>query len=412
MALKLLHLGIFFMFVAVEITCIDVPPTKIHVINALTDPSPIHLSFSIAKDEYYARNEILKQGEKLDLELNTGADFFCNFRRGEGAQSISKALYLSYRDASNPKFLGDIYWKVEDDGVSLSYDNNSYGENGGELLIPGCNVGVRDVFELAHQLDPLPIPFLNVIEGCSLQRIEQLRNAGYDGPLGIGLQGHFDLVEPNFPYIRASIDMLHAAALPIWITEFDVARNALDGFQVCAVSYDYSYVLECVPKPEAPLYNGGIVSNPEFNEELKGWKATGEAKIESPKSPEDGNRYAVVTNTLTLQKDGIYQSLNVEKGKLYAVSAWFQLSEGHGAVHVKLVKSNGEQTANYTFPKAGCWTMLKGGFDSNDTESAKLQIEANVTGTVMWVDSVSVQQFTQEEWNSHQVESVDKLQQL
>ncbi|XP_047966238.1 uncharacterized protein LOC125210706 isoform X2 [Salvia hispanica] len=52
--------------------------------------------------------------------------------------------------------------------------------------------------------------------------IEQLRNGGYDGPLGIGLEGHFGVVEPNFAYIRASIDMLHAAALPIWITEFDV----------------------------------------------------------------------------------------------------------------------------------------------------------------------------------------------
>ncbi|KAL1552408.1 endo-1,4-beta-xylanase 5-like [Salvia divinorum] len=126
MALKLLHLGVLFMFAAAEITCADA--AKIHVINALTDPSPIHLSFSIAKDEYYARNEILKQGEKLDLELNTGPDFFGTFRRGEGAQSISIALYLSFRDLSNPNFLGDIYSKAEDDGVSLSYDNKSYGE--------------------------------------------------------------------------------------------------------------------------------------------------------------------------------------------------------------------------------------------------------------------------------------------
>ena len=81
-------------------------------------------------------------------------------------------------------------------------------------------------------------------------------------------------------------------------------------------------------------------------------------------------------------------------------------------MQIKLVTSNGEQTANFIFPKAGCWSMLKGGFESNVTESAKLQIEANVTGAVMWVDSVSVQPFTQEEWNSHRVESVEKVQQL
>lgn len=43
-------------------------------------------------------------------------------------------------------------------------------------------------------------------------------------------------------------------------------------------------------KPGAPLYKGGIVKNPEFNEELNGWIAGGEAKIESAKSV-DGNRY-------------------------------------------------------------------------------------------------------------------------
>ncbi|XP_047971979.1 endo-1,4-beta-xylanase 5-like [Salvia hispanica] len=246
MALKLLHLVILFIFVSVDITCTNaVGPPKVHVINALTDPSPVHLRVTSAKDDDYERNEILKQSESLDLAINR----------------------------------------------------------------------------------------------C--------------------------------------------------------------GFQVYALPYDYSYILECVAKPGAPLYKGGIVKNPKFNEELNGWIAGGEAKIESAKSV-DGNRYAVVSN-------GVYQSFNVEKGKLYSVSAWFQLRKGKGgAVQIKLVTSNGEQTANFIFPKAGCWSMLKGGFESTVTESAKLQIEANVTGAVMWVDSVSVQPFTQEEWNSHRVESVEK----
>ncbi|XP_057790170.1 endo-1,4-beta-xylanase 5-like [Salvia miltiorrhiza] len=81
-----------------------------------------------------------------------------------------------------------------------------------------------DVFRLLRQLDPHPIPFLNefnVIEDCSIQSKANLREGGYGGPLGIGLQGHF-ILEPNYPFIRASIDMLHATGLRIWITEFDV----------------------------------------------------------------------------------------------------------------------------------------------------------------------------------------------
>lgn len=131
MALKLLHFGILFMFAALEITWTD---AAIHVINAVTYPSPIFLRISKGKDGNYARNVILKQGEKIDLELRVwGIDIFGEFRRGEGegAQFIKKALYPSHRDRytdPNSKFEGEIYWKVENDGLSLSYDNISYGK--------------------------------------------------------------------------------------------------------------------------------------------------------------------------------------------------------------------------------------------------------------------------------------------
>ncbi|XP_042037112.1 uncharacterized protein LOC121783187 isoform X2 [Salvia splendens] len=49
-----------------------------------------------------------------------------------------------------------------------------------------------------------------------LQKIEQLRKGGYDGPLGIGLQGHVETKVPNFPYIRAAIAIFHTT------TYFDV----------------------------------------------------------------------------------------------------------------------------------------------------------------------------------------------
>ena len=100
MALKLLHLVILFIFVSVDITCTNaVGPPKVHVINALTDPSPVHLRVTGAKDDDYERNEILKQSESLDLAINRCGEFFGDFRRGEGEgfQSVSVILYFVAR---------------------------------------------------------------------------------------------------------------------------------------------------------------------------------------------------------------------------------------------------------------------------------------------------------------------------
>ncbi|XP_047342269.1 endo-1,4-beta-xylanase 5-like [Impatiens glandulifera] len=53
-----------------------------------------------------------------------------------------------------------------------------------------------------------------------MKRIQQIRDNGYHGPLGIGLESHFTI--PNLAYMRASIDKLATLRLPIWLTELDV----------------------------------------------------------------------------------------------------------------------------------------------------------------------------------------------
>lgn len=53
-----------------------------------------------------------------------------------------------------------------------------------------------------------------------LSKITQIRSGGYNGPLSIGLEGHFSNV--NLPYMRSAIDKVASARLPIWITEVDV----------------------------------------------------------------------------------------------------------------------------------------------------------------------------------------------
>ena len=40
--------------------------------------------------------------------------------------------------------------------------------------------------------------------------------------LGIGVEGHLG-VAPNLPYVRAAIDALAQARVPIWITVLDVS---------------------------------------------------------------------------------------------------------------------------------------------------------------------------------------------
>lgn len=185
--------------------------------------------------------------------------------------------------------------------------------------------------------------------------------------------------------------------------------NILFDFHVYAVPYDYSYTLECVAKPDSPLYEGGIIENPEFNEELKGWTAAGNAKVAIAKSP-DGNNYAVASNIITELSDGISQTFNADREMLYTISAWFQVSAGEAKIQAKVKTSTGNVSAGSVLAKSGCWSMYKGGFVVNVTESADLYFEVfNVTGIDIWFDSISMQPFTQEEWDSHTAQNVEKV---
>lgn len=52
------------------------------------------------------------------------------------------------------------------------------------------------------------------------RKIKQIREEGYNGPLSIGLEGHFS--KSNIPYMRSAIDKIASSGLPIWLTEVDV----------------------------------------------------------------------------------------------------------------------------------------------------------------------------------------------
>ncbi|XP_004240033.1 endo-1,4-beta-xylanase 5-like [Solanum lycopersicum] len=118
-----------------------------------------------------------------------------------------------------------MHWDVDNENMHFSYLESQTGEN------------TVYYYKKAYDMDKTALLFLNewgTIENPNdidanpakyLAKIEEFRTLGYNGSLGIGLQGHFDT--PVIPYIRSALDILATANLPIWITELDVSSRPL-----------------------------------------------------------------------------------------------------------------------------------------------------------------------------------------
>ncbi|KAI3755467.1 hypothetical protein L1987_55268 [Smallanthus sonchifolius] len=181
------------------------------------------------------------------------------------------------------------------------------------------------------------------------------------------------------------------------------------GFVIDAVPYDYSFTCECLETPNKPQYDGGIVVNPTLKEGSKGWASFGNAKLQL-RTSETGNEF-VIARQRNQSFDSVSQQFFLDKDKLYTFSAWMQISDGDGdAIVVATFKTaTGFYDAGSTKAKSGCWSMLKGGFTVNISSSAQLYFQSENPSVDIWVDSVSLQPFTQEEWKSHQYESIEKI---
>ncbi|KAL2477380.1 Glycosyl hydrolase family 10 protein [Forsythia ovata] len=114
-----------------------------------------------------------------------------------------------------------IHWDVMNENLHYSFFESKLGSKASTI-----------VYQKVNKIDGKSTLFLNdynTIETTRdadasaakyLAKISQIRQEGYNGPLGIGLEGHFN--SPNLPYIRATLDQLATAKLPIWLTELDV----------------------------------------------------------------------------------------------------------------------------------------------------------------------------------------------
>ncbi|KAL6531750.1 hypothetical protein OROMI_028113 [Orobanche minor] len=125
------------------------------------------------------------------------------------------------------RYKGQLFhWDVANENIHFNLFESKLGDDASTTF-----------YQQTNQIDPKTTPFLNdynTIEDSRdgdssppkyLQKIKDLRKRGYNGPLGIGLEGHFDSTNANLPYIRSSLDALASAGLSIWVTELDVTSG-------------------------------------------------------------------------------------------------------------------------------------------------------------------------------------------
>ncbi|XVF01394.1 hypothetical protein REPUB_Repub04eG0084600 [Reevesia pubescens] len=163
---------------------------------------------------------------------------------------------------------------------------------------------------------------------------------------------------------------------------------------------------KCLAQPYKAQYGGGIIKNPEFNSGLIGWSTFGNATIEH-REESNGNKFIVALSRNQFY-DSVSHKLYLENNKFYTFSAWIQVSEGNAPVRAIFKTVTGFTHAGTIVAQSKCWSMLKGGLTVDSSGSAQLYFESYNTSVEIWVDSVSLQPFTQEEWKSHQVEIIKK----
>ncbi|BAF26329.1 endo-1,4-beta-xylanase 4 [Oryza sativa Japonica Group] len=192
-----------------------------------------------------------------------------------------------------------------------------------------------------------------------------------------------------------------------------ICISLCQGWVVQSLEYDHTASIECLRDPMKPLYNGGIIQNGEFNSGLMGWSTHRDIKAGLSSSP-SGNKFAVVQRADSLSgaavpSRSVYQKIQLQGDTHYSLSAWLQVSAG--AAHVKaFVKTpNGERVvAGSVSAQSGCWSMLKGGMTAYSSGPGQIFFESDAPVDI-WMDSVSLQPFTFDEWDAHRQQSAAKV---
>ncbi|XP_021745750.1 uncharacterized protein LOC110711639 [Chenopodium quinoa] len=194
----------------------------------------------------------------------------------------------------------------------------------------------------------------------------------------------------------------------LWHAFFLLLFSYNNGAIIQALKYDYSATTECLEEAWKVQYGGGIIQNPEFDDGIEEWTVFGPGRIQE-RVTKSGNKFIAAINR-THPSDGLSQRVLIESGKLYAFSAWIQISEGSEIIAVKFRSPCGKYLHGGTvIAEQGCWSMLKGGIVANFTGTVDLTFETNNTCVEVWVDNVSLQPFTKKQWRLHQESTIAKV---
>ncbi|KAH9317785.1 hypothetical protein KI387_019554, partial [Taxus chinensis] len=162
--------------------------------------------------------------------------------------------------------------------------------------------------------------------------------------------------------------------------------------------------------PAAPLYSGGILVNPGFEDGTQGWtESIGNASLHI-ESENNGNKFIVASNRQMGYHSPSQKLENLSQDMKYTLSAWVQIRGNVSSAFVKATVGMDNTTytcAGNVIARNGCWSFLKGGFVPDWSPFyAKLYFESNRTDVEILVDSVSLQPFTDEEWRLHQQDGI------
>ena len=125
-----------------------------------------------------------------------------------------------------------------------------------------------------------------------------------------------------------------------------------------SVSNMYVDNLEC--REFAPIEIGEVMKNTTFEQgDVRGWEATRWAKLEVKDGVAHGGRYAAEVSAREHSYAGARQSLNVEGGKSYDLSAWVKLPEAD-KVRVLIEHAGGGAAVVEADVKADTWTRVEG----------------------------------------------------
>ncbi|TVU48020.1 hypothetical protein EJB05_07641 [Eragrostis curvula] len=120
-----------------------------------------------------------------------------------------------------------IAWDVVNENLHFSFFENKFGWEASAAFYrkahqmdTGAHMSMNDFNTLEQPGDPNAVP--NKYLG-KLWQIKAFPGNGNAARMAIGLEGHFGV--PNIPYIRAALDTMSKANVPIWLTEIDVAQG-------------------------------------------------------------------------------------------------------------------------------------------------------------------------------------------